>query len=73
MGLGSFVDRGIEDDGRKFRAFGIDAAAAESLPYYARWIREDLIAVVYLLNRVATLIILSAVLVAIPLWMLALR
>lgn len=69
MGVNSFVNRGIEDDDRKLAVYGIDPLASESLPFYARWIRQDIIGIFYMLNIIIGLLIL----IAIPLWMIALR
>ncbi|WP_343799826.1 hypothetical protein [Paenochrobactrum glaciei] len=69
MWVNSFVNRGIEDDDRKLAAYGIDPLASESLPYYVRWIRQDIIGIFYMLNMIVVLLIL----IAIPLWMIALR
>jgi hypothetical protein len=69
MWVNSFVNRGIEDDDRKLAAYGIDPLESESLPYYVRWIRQDIIGIFYMLNMIVVLLIL----IAIPLWMIALR
>lgn len=69
MWVNSFVNRGIEDDDRKLAAYGVDPLASEAQPYYVRWIRQDIIGIFYMLNMIVVLLIL----IAIPLWMIALR
>lgn len=76
FGVANFTDRGIEDDNRKFRAYGINPASAEAVPYYAQWTRQDLIGVFFLLGRIANLALLNAALlavIAVALWNIALR
>lgn len=43
IGVSSFVNGGIKDDDRKLSDYGIDKLSAEALPYYLRWIRQDII------------------------------
>lgn len=69
IGASSFVDRGIADDDRTLSNAGIDSFSDEAVPYYSRWIRQDIILACYLLNRITLLL----VLIAIPLWIMALR
>ncbi len=69
MWVNSFVNRGIEDDDRKLVAYSVDPLASESLPYYVRWIRQDIIGIFYMLSMIIVLLIL----IAVPLWMIALR
>lgn len=73
MGIVSFVDKGNAEDARILYDARVDASEEAALPYYARWTRQDLVAVVYLLNRISTYGGILLVLIAIPLWMIALR
>ncbi len=80
MGLASaaahFTDQGIVQDDEKFRQSGIDGFSAAALPYYARWVRQDLVGIYFILNRVARYALLNAILlalIAVPLWVIALR
>lgn len=73
MGLVSFVDGGTRDDDHKFEQFGVDPLSADAMPYYARWVRQDLIGLFYLVNRATIIIGGLLVLIAIPLWMMVLR
>jgi len=66
MGLVSFVQRGVEDDNRKFVQAGIDPISPEATPYYVRWIREDLVGIFYLTNRATILVSALLVLIAYP-------
>jgi lactate dehydrogenase-like 2-hydroxyacid dehydrogenase len=71
-----FVEGGIADDERKFSSFGIDALEAESLPYYARWMRQDLVGVFFLTSHIAfysRIAVILLALIAIPLWIIALK
>lgn len=65
MGLVSFVDKGSENDDVTLRSAAIDPFEDASLPYYARWTRQDIVAVVYLLNHIRALLIFIAVALAI--------
>jgi hypothetical protein len=69
IGVSRFVNGGIKDDDQKLSDYGIDKLSAEALPYYVRWIRQDIIGIFYMMN--VGLILLA--LIAIPLWMIALR
>lgn len=76
FGVVGFVNQGIQDDDRKFEQSGIDGFSTNALPYYARWIRQDLVGVFFVLNRIAGLALLNAVLlavIAVALWTIALR
>ena len=72
----AFIDGGIKDDDKKFREFGVDPFETTAMPYYARWVRQDLIGMYYMMNKVARyarigLFLLA--LIAAPLWIIALR
>lgn len=72
----NFTDSGIRQDEQKFDGFGVDGFSQEAVPYYARWIRQDLIGVYFIISRISLYARLSLVLlalIAIPLWIIALR
>jgi hypothetical protein len=73
MGVNGFIQRGIEDDDRKFTERAIDPLSAEALPYYARWTRQDVIGVFYLQARIARINMLLLIAIAVPLWVIAFR
>ena len=73
MGLVSFVNAGIEDDDRKLEQYGVDPLGPNALPYYARWVRQDVTGLTYLVNRASIAIVGLLIVIAIPLWMMALR
>jgi|GEM_PF-7026139 hypothetical protein len=68
-GLVKFVERGQLDDERKLSSSGVRGSTPEAVPHYTRWIREDLVGMFYMMN----IIVIMLVLIAIPLWMIALR
>lgn len=68
-GLVKFVERGQMEDDRKLSDNMVGASTQEAVPYYTRWIREDIVGIFYMMN----LIVILLVLIAIPLWMIALR
>lgn len=67
FGLVGFSERSQRDDDRKLADNGVNGSTPEAVPFYARWIREDLVGIFYMLNLVVILLIL----IAIPLWKLA--
>jgi len=75
-----FAAKGVQDDVEKFESYGVDPMSVEATPFYARWIREDLIATYFVVSKSAVRIevalqiaVLLLVLIAIPLWIIALR
>lgn len=68
-GLAKFVERGQIEDDRKLSSNMITGSTPEAVPYYTRWIREDLVGIFYMMN----FMVIMLVLIAIPLWMIALR
>lgn len=65
MGIVSFTDKGAEADNATLRSAGVDPLEDAALPYYAMWTRQDLVAVIYLLNHIRALLLFIAVLLAI--------
>lgn len=45
----AFVNAGIADDSQKFMEAGIDEVSTDALPYYARWLRQDVVGLYFML------------------------
>ena len=71
--VASFVNAGTVEDDQKFEQYGVDPLSAEALPYYARWVRQDVVGLFYLVSRATMIIGVLLIVIAIPLWMIALR
>jgi hypothetical protein len=71
-----FVQGGVEDDNQKLADQGVDGASAEAVPLYLRWVRQDLIGVYFMLSRLnsyARLAVGLLILIAVPLWIIAMK
>ncbi len=73
MSILSFIEQGTEEDDKKLHDSGIDPLSSATLPYYARWLRQDIVGIFYLLNRSSKIIICLLALIAIPLWIIAFK
>lgn len=73
MGVKRFVQQGVVDDDQKFAQWGIEPLSPEAMPYYARWTRQDVIGIFYLLYRMAWINCVLLIAIAVPLWIIALR
>ncbi len=62
--VSKFVRGGIIDDQRKFESFGVDSQSAEATPYYARWVREDVIGIYRMVDEIRLYARLSVLLLA---------
>lgn len=71
--LGKFVNSLSDSDNRDLKSYGLDPDSAETLPTYARWIRLDLATLIFIVDRATVVGGLLLALIAIPLWILALR
>jgi len=69
----TFTRGGVEDDARKLAQYGVDPLSKEAAIFYAKWTREDLIGVFYLIERLTWVVGSLLLAIAIPLWMLALK
>lgn len=69
----TFTRDGIEDDSRKLAQYGVGPLSQEAAIFYAKWTREDLIGVFYLIERLTWVVGVLLVAIAVPLWMMALR
>jgi hypothetical protein len=47
-----FVQGGIEDDNRKLAEYGVDPLSEAAIPYYMRWIRQDIIGIYYTVSNI---------------------
>ena len=43
-----FAQEGIDDDTRKLAQDGVDPLSNDAIPYYVRWIRQDVIGMAYI-------------------------
>lgn len=71
--LGTFADKVIASDLRDLNTYRIEPDSPEALPIYARWARQDLAVLLYVVNRATLIGGVLLMLIAVPLWMLVLR
>jgi hypothetical protein len=72
----NFVQGGIKDDDGKLAEYGVDPLSDAAIPYYARWMRQDVIGIYYMLSRIKWCTNIGVVLlfvIAFFLWKIAYR